>query len=80
MSGHSYLRHGGAVEYELRCDHCGEVFHCGDDSYYSWPVLCDAAEAEGWRVTPDPDGVHECADCASSLRAQARSPALAYRP
>lgn len=76
MSGHSYMLRSGAVEYELRCDRCGEVFHCGDDSYYSWPVLCDAAEAEGWHVNPALDGEHECASCASILVAPARSPAF----
>jgi hypothetical protein len=68
MSGHRFLSLRGAVEYELRCDGCGDLFRCGDDSYYSWPVLCDAAEAEGWRVEPAFDGEHECPHCAGSGR------------
>jgi hypothetical protein len=65
MSGHLYEFHGGAVEYELRCDGCGGVFRCGDDSYFSWPVLCDAAEAEGWRVNPGLADDHTCPRCAA---------------
>ncbi|HLU29615.1 MAG TPA: hypothetical protein VKZ65_14385 [Glycomyces sp.] len=40
----------GTLEYELRCDGCDRRFDSGDDSFYSWPVLCDAAEAEGWQL------------------------------
>ncbi|GAB3238774.1 hypothetical protein GCM10027447_38370 [Glycomyces halotolerans] len=65
MSGHRHQLRSGSLEYELRCDRCGDVFRCGDDSYYSWPVLCAAAEAEGWRVRPGLGDEHECADCAS---------------
>lgn len=68
MSGHMFLSLRGAVEYELRCDGCGELFRCGDDSYYSWPVLCAAAEAECWRAEPAFDGAHECPQCAAPGR------------
>lgn len=64
MSGQTYFSLNGIPDYELYCDGCGEQFRCGDDSYYSWPVLCDAAEAEGWRVQPGVDGAHECSACA----------------
>jgi hypothetical protein len=50
MSRHTYPSMNGTVEYELRCDGCGRRFDSGDDSFYSWPVLCDAAEAEGWQL------------------------------
>lgn len=65
MSGRTYDCNNGAIEYELRCDGCGRVFQCHDDSYYSWPVLCAAAEAEGWLVSPGFDGGHECFGCGS---------------
>ncbi|GAA2264920.1 hypothetical protein GCM10009853_017830 [Glycomyces scopariae] len=68
MSGRTYELSNGVIEYELRCDRCGEVFVCGDDSYYSWPVLCAAAEAEGWATAPGLDGEHECAGCAAAVR------------
>jgi hypothetical protein len=64
MSGEAYRRPNGGMEYELRCDGCGEYFRCHDDSYFSWPVLCAAAEAEGWLVRPDFNGEHECGECA----------------
>lgn len=53
MSRHTYTSMNGTLEYELRCDGCGGRFVSGDDSFYSWPVLCDAAEAEGWRLAGD---------------------------
>ncbi|RRR96877.1 hypothetical protein [Glycomyces terrestris] len=65
MSGRTYDWSNGVIEYELRCDSCGQVFECGDDSYYSWPVLCAAAEAEGWSIGSGFDGGHECAGCSS---------------
>jgi hypothetical protein len=68
MSGHVYFSMNGIPDYELYCDRCGAQFRCGDDSYYSWPVLCAAAEAEGWRVQSGVDGAHECGDCAASMR------------
>jgi hypothetical protein len=67
MCGRVYYTLGGIPDYELVCDHCGARFDCGDDSYYSWPVLCGAAEAEGWLVGPGLDGEHVCARCASPL-------------
>ncbi|GAA1679816.1 hypothetical protein GCM10009830_28580 [Glycomyces endophyticus] len=66
MSGRTFEWSNGAVEYELRCDRCGDAFRCGDDSFYSWPVLCAAAEAEGWTTSPDLDGEHECTGCAAA--------------
>ncbi|MDA1359944.1 hypothetical protein O1R50_09935 [Glycomyces luteolus] len=66
MSGECYSYFNGGIEYELRCDQCGTSFRCGDDSYFSWPVLCAAAEAEGWRVGPELEGRHECGECAGS--------------
>jgi hypothetical protein len=62
MTRQIYYSVNGTPDYELHCDACGVRFSCGDDSYYSWPVLCDAAEAEGWRVHPG--GVHRCGACA----------------
>lgn len=64
MSGKAFRGMNGGLEYELRCDRCETVFHCNDDSYLSWDVLCSAAEAEGWRVEPSSYGRHECAACA----------------
>ncbi|WP_205325704.1 hypothetical protein [Glycomyces sp. YM15] len=69
MSGECYSHFNGGIEYELRCDRCGTLFRCGDDSYFSWRVLCAAAEAEGWRVGPDLEGEHDCDECAGSRRA-----------
>ncbi|HEX2145672.1 MAG TPA: hypothetical protein VHG10_14320 [Glycomyces sp.] len=65
MCGNIYYSLGGVLDYELVCDRCGTRFDCGDDSRYSWPVLCAAAEAEGWLVGPGLDGEHVCARCAS---------------
>ncbi|MQM26855.1 hypothetical protein [Glycomyces albidus] len=70
MSGACFSRPDGGIEYELRCDGCGVLFQCGDDSYFSWPVLCAAAEAEGWGVAPDLDGEHECGECAATGRSR----------
>lgn len=70
MSGSRFSCFNGGIEYELRCDRCGDPFQCGDDSYLSWPVLCAAAEAEGWRIAPELDGEHECGECASIGRAR----------
>ncbi|MFB9661502.1 hypothetical protein ACFQS3_02145 [Glycomyces mayteni] len=66
MSGACYSRLDGGIEYELYCDGCGVLFRCGDDSYFSWPVLCAAAEAEGWGVAPDLGGEHRCGECVVS--------------
>ncbi|MCD0445412.1 GMC family oxidoreductase N-terminal domain-containing protein [Glycomyces sp. A-F 0318] len=63
MSGEAFRCLNGGIEYELRCDGCGGAFHCHDDSFYSWDLLCAAAEAEGWRVEPDFEGEHECGAC-----------------
>ncbi|GAB3645899.1 hypothetical protein [Glycomyces tarimensis] len=62
MSRHSYSSMNGTTEYELRCDGCGENFVCGDDSFYSWPVLCAAAEAEGWSLHTG-SSAHLCSAC-----------------
>ncbi|MCC3765627.1 hypothetical protein K3N28_21440 [Glycomyces sp. TRM65418] len=70
MSGQVYFSINGIPDYELYCDQCGARFQCEDDSFYSWPVLCDAAEAEGWRVHSGVDGSHECGDCAAAPRAR----------
>ena len=66
MSGEAFRCLNGGIEYELRCDGCGAAFNCHDDSFYSWDVLCSAAEAEGWLVQPDFEGAHECAACAAA--------------
>jgi hypothetical protein len=62
MSGTAFR---GGLAYELQCDRCRTRFHCHDDSYLSWDVLCSAAEAEGWRIQPDFFGRHECPECAA---------------
>jgi hypothetical protein len=66
MSGRIYHCTNGTEEYDLFCDACGTAFQCNDDSFLSWPVLCAAAEAEGWTADPDSDGEHQCAECAAS--------------
>lgn len=68
MSGRIYPCINGSSEYELYCDGCGASFQCHDDSFLSWPVLCSAAEAEGWAVDPHFDGEHECHMCAETTR------------
>ncbi len=75
MSRHSYFSMNGTLEYELHCDGCGTRFDCGDDSFYSWPVLRDAAEAEGWQVNAD-TAPHRCTDC----RTMPIAPSAAERP
>jgi hypothetical protein len=62
MSRYTYSSMNGTPDYELHCDSCGTRFDCSDDSFYSWPVLCDAAEAEGWQLSSGPEG-HLCAAC-----------------
>ncbi|HEU5127175.1 MAG TPA: hypothetical protein VFU12_04225 [Glycomyces sp.] len=59
MSRRTYTSLNGTLEYELLCDGCGARFDSGDDSFYSWPVLCDAAEAEGWLL----GGAQRCTGC-----------------
>ncbi|HEX2144142.1 MAG TPA: hypothetical protein VHG10_06520 [Glycomyces sp.] len=68
MSGQAFPYFDGSIEFELRCDGCGTPFRCRDDSFYSWPVLCAAAESEGWRIQPGMDGEHDCGECAPAER------------
>ncbi|MCH7232794.1 hypothetical protein L0U85_18330 [Glycomyces sp. L485] len=62
MSRHTYSSTNGTTEYELSCDGCGADFFCRDDSYFSWRVLCAAAEAEGWSLHSG-SSAHLCTVC-----------------
>lgn len=63
MSRHTYSSMNNTPDYELCCDGCGGRFDSHDDSFYSWPVLCAAAEAEGWQLGSGASGRHWCAAC-----------------
>lgn len=62
MSKHTYSSMNDTPDYELCCDGCGGRFNSHDDSFYSWPVLCAAAEAEGWQLGAGA-AAHLCAGC-----------------
>jgi hypothetical protein len=74
MSGQIQFGLGGEPLYEIVCDECDVVFNPGDDSFYSWRILCTTAEAEGWDVQSDQGGTHRCPDCLDGAHVQAESP------